>query len=169
MSGKTKSGETSTEKIRVVCAVLLKTTKPCHIRPRFHFFQFCPSVSSFSIFTVLGDPKNSFLPYRPVLDNVNHQVMLFDSRKGGNHFSGRALLSTPPEPLQIQAVWEMISITQLKLKEHGGDRWNFTSISFQFHIDSTAISPRHHFEDNSTSLRFHFEFTLSSLRSHFER
>ena len=47
MSSKTKSAETSTEKIRMVRALLLDTPKPSQFQPRLQFFNF---VQYFSIF-----------------------------------------------------------------------------------------------------------------------
>ncbi len=40
MSSKTKSGETSTGKIRMVHAILLETPQPSQIQRRFWFFHF---------------------------------------------------------------------------------------------------------------------------------
>ena len=42
MSSKTKSGETSAEKLRLVSRVLLDTPKPSQIEPRLPFYHFLP-------------------------------------------------------------------------------------------------------------------------------
>ena len=60
MSSKTKSGETSTEKLRMDHVVLLETPTPSQFQPRLQFYHFLPKsnecASFFNTFPIGLDP-----------------------------------------------------------------------------------------------------------------